>query len=81
MAGRLAPVIERVRAEPGANGTLERRAEEANVLASLAAVRADAGLGERVADGRLRLHGWLYDMATGRLRVHDDTSGTFRPTA
>jgi len=52
---------------------MERRA----VVASLDQLRTFPFIRNREADGRLRLHGWFYGIATGVLSIYDATTGTF----
>lgn len=52
---------------------MERRA----VVASLERLRTFPFVREREADGRLRLHGWFYGIATGILSIYDKASDRF----
>ena len=52
---------------------LEMRA----VIASLNQLRTFPFVREREADGRLRLHGWFYGIATGVLSIYDPKTDRF----
>ncbi|MEU7662853.1 carbonic anhydrase [Streptomyces lincolnensis] len=46
-----------------------------NVVNQLAAVRSYPSVRQRMRDGRLRLHGWYYEVDTGRVYELDDDGG------
>lgn len=46
-------------------------AVDKNVLLQLEHLRGYPIVAERIAEGRLRLHAWVYDLETGGVRVHD----------
>ncbi len=48
---------------------------EQNVRTQLQHLLTHPSVAARVAAGRLTLHGWVYDIATGGIRRHDETSG------
>ena len=52
---------------------------EQNVLTQLANLRTHPAVASRLAQGQLELHGWTYTIETGVVRVHDPSTGTFRP--
>ncbi|MGB3808489.1 MAG: carbonic anhydrase [Parvibaculum sp.] len=54
-----------------------RMMEMRAVVASLDMLRTFPFIREREADGRLRLHGWFYGIATGILSVYDPKSDRF----
>jgi carbonic anhydrase len=56
-----------------------QRAVEANVLVQLDHLRAHASVATAVKAGRLRLHGWVYHIATGEVTSYDDERREFRP--
>lgn len=56
---------------------LEMRA----VVASLDQLRTFPFIREREADGRLRLHGWFYGIATGVLSIYDPETDSFNDVA
>lgn len=74
------PVREAVRARYPDGGVTDeclRAAEEMNVLLALENLRAYANVQARLDEGSLRLHGWLFDIATGTLLRHDADTGRF----
>ena len=50
-----------------------------NVRAQLVNLRTHPSVAARLAKGTLRLHGWLYTIATGAVERLDETTGRFRP--
>jgi len=56
-----------------------QRAIEANVLVQLGHLRAHASVAEALDAGRLNLHGWSYDIASGEIRAYDETWQQFVP--
>ncbi|MET9494061.1 carbonic anhydrase [Streptomyces sp. NPDC006552] len=48
-----------------------------HVRAQLARLRAYPCVARRLADGRLRLHGWYYEVHTGSVRVHRPATDSF----
>ena len=50
-----------------------------NVLVQLDHLRRQACVAPRLADGRLQIHGWVYDLETGRVSAHDPRTGQFLP--
>ncbi len=50
---------------------------EQNVLVQLDNLRTHPSVAAALATGRLQLHGWVYDFATGGVTVHDQASGNF----
>jgi carbonic anhydrase len=59
-------------------GTVARRAEQAAVLASLRHLAGYPFIAERVADGRLALHGWYFHFGWGVLQAAAGPDGPFR---
>ena len=53
-----------------------RRLIEQNVLLQLTHLRTHPSVAARMAEGRLFLHGWLYDIANGQIGVLDEASRT-----
>jgi carbonic anhydrase len=49
-----------------------------NVRAQLTTLREYPAVQKRLAAGRLNLHGWFYEVETGRLQELDDVDGSFR---
>lgn len=54
-----------------------REMEKRAVIASLERLRTFPFVREREADGRLRLHGWFYGIASGVLSIYDKASDRF----
>ena len=52
---------------------------EANVLLQLDHLRTHPSVAGSLARGTLALHGWVYDIGTGTVRMHDSASGQFEP--
>jgi carbonic anhydrase len=56
-----------------------RLLEEATVMVSLGNLMGFPWIMERVRQRRLILHGWYFDLVSGRLLAHDRRSGRFLP--
>lgn len=54
-----------------------RMMEMRAVVSSLDQLRTFPFVREREAEGRLRLHGWFYGIATGVLSIYDPASDRF----
>ena len=54
-------------------------AAEENVLAQLENLADIPFVARRLADGRLRLSGWVFDIATGEVHVYDPLADEFLP--
>lgn len=52
-------------------------AVQGHVLAQLSRLRSYPCVEQRLADGRLRLRGWYYEVHTGAVREHRDDTDTF----
>lgn len=52
---------------------------EQNVILQLAHLRTHPTVAVRLAAGKLRLHGWVYDIRTGDVNAYDEEQGTFVP--
>ncbi|AJI95626.1 carbonic anhydrase 1 [Yersinia ruckeri] len=50
-----------------------------NVIAQLANIKTHPSVALACAQGRLRLHGWVYDIETGSIDVLDELTRTFSP--
>lgn len=50
-----------------------------NVIAQLANLRTHPSVALALAQGRVRLHGWVYDIASGGVDALDDKTGRFLP--
>ncbi len=73
----LEPAVRRTEGAALDDGARWRRAVEENVLEQLRNATTYPVVAARLADGRIALHGWVFDLATGRLRVFDGTAGAF----
>ena len=51
----------------------------ANVLVQLDNLRSHAYLQQALAEGRLQIHGWYYDILSGRIERYDHAAGKFLP--
>ena len=66
---------------PGSQAYLEA-VTKLNVVAQLANLRTYPEVAAQVHAGRLKLHGWYYDIATGGVETHDGSAeGQFVPLA
>src|SRR5262249_30759600 len=52
---------------------------EANVLLQLDHLRTHPSVAGRLARGTLAVHGWVYDIGTGAVRMHDPGVNRFEP--
>jgi carbonic anhydrase len=50
-----------------------------NVVAQIANLRAQPSVQHALAEGRLTVHGWYYDILTGRIEEYDETKKKFAP--
>lgn len=66
----LASVVERTRDVPEVDGQRWRRAVEENVLQQLINALEYPAVARAVDAGTLALHGWVFDLASGALRVY-----------
>ncbi|GGV27432.1 carbonic anhydrase [Kitasatospora herbaricolor] len=60
--------------DPTVAGPVQR-----HVLAQLDQLRGYPGIAGRLLDGRVRLHGWFYEVHTGLVLAHRADSGLFLP--
>jgi len=51
----------------------------ANVLVQLDNLKTHDYIRRAVAEGRLRLHGWYYDILSGIIEHYDESAGKFLP--
>lgn len=79
-AERAAAVVEETCADLGDAARLEAMIEE-NVVAQIANLLTHPCVAARVKSGRLDVHGWTFDIATGTFRVHDTAEDAFVPLA
>jgi len=52
---------------------------ERNVVLQLQHIKTHPSVAVRLAEGNLKLHGWIYDIKTGGVIAYDEASDTFRP--
>jgi carbonic anhydrase len=50
-----------------------------NVVAQFENLRAQPSVSRAVEEGRLTVHGWYYDILTGRIEQYDEETGRFLP--
>lgn len=55
------------------------QAVDANVLVQLDNLRAHPCVAKALAEGRVKLHGWVYDFVSGAVRAYDETWQQFAP--
>ena len=60
---------------------LARHAEQRSILKSLENLRANPWLQDLESSGKLTLHGWWFDIASGDLWIADQETGIFNPHA
>ncbi len=72
------PAAERARARvTGDTDALWNTAVEENVLDALENLITFDAVRERLDEGKLHLHGWIYDLAAGRVLVYDAENDAF----
>lgn len=52
-----------------------------NVVAQLLNLKAQPAVARAAAEGRLTVHGWYYDILSGRIEQYDEAMGRFLPWA
>jgi len=52
---------------------------ELNVVAQLRSLTAHPPVARALSRGRLRIHGWVYEIPTGEIHCLDPTTGSFQP--
>jgi carbonic anhydrase len=66
--------------DPEATGdSLLRALTEANILLQLQHLRTHPGVAAGIATGKVRLHGWIYNIGDGRVDAFDETARRFAP--
>jgi carbonic anhydrase len=50
---------------------------EANVLLQMNHLRTHPSVAGKVAQGTLTIHGWVYEIGTGTIRIYDDSANRF----
>ena len=56
-----------------------RRLTELNVLVQMEHLATHPAVRQALAEGRLALHGWVYEIETGEVRAYDPARGLFVP--
>jgi carbonic anhydrase len=77
-AERAAAVVHETAAKRSEAERLEIMIEE-NVVAQMANLGTHPCVAARLKSGRLEVHGWTFDIATGSFRVYDPAEGAFVP--
>ena len=54
-----------------------RHLTELNVLVQMEHLATHPAVQQALADGRLAIHGWVYEIETGEVRAHDSARGAF----
>ena len=62
-----------------AEGAKLEAAIEENVLVQFENLQTHPAVAEAVAQGKLKLHAWVYDIATGEVFAYDDEAEQFVP--
>lgn len=68
--------IAQARTEENRPPAMERLVEE-NVLLQLSHLRTHASVAGRLAKGAVTVHGWIYDVGTGSVRMYDEDRKSF----
>jgi len=71
-------VVEELLPEADEEARLQAMTEQ-NVLLQLQHLRTHPCVAARLAAGHLRLHGWVYCIASGQVLAHDPVGNCFRP--
>jgi carbonic anhydrase len=73
-----AKAIQRARRQRGEpEGDLLRIVTEQNVLLQMRHVHSHPSVAEAIARGKLRISGWVYDIAEGAVRINEDVGDRF----
>lgn len=73
-------VVEETSGDLSAEARLERLAKE-NVLLQIAHLKTHPYVAVRLATGKVQIHAWYYDIASGEVLAYDDTAAAFVPVA
>jgi carbonic anhydrase len=79
---RSEPALRQVPGEGAAGWDRERRLRaltERNVVLQMENARSHPAVARAAAEGRLRVHGWVYDIGSGTVSAYEEWSGEFRP--
>lgn len=72
------PALARSTAPTATDEKRLRELTEANVLTQMAHLATHPSVATRVRDGRLTLHGWLWDLPSGEVFAYDEQEHQFR---
>lgn len=61
--------------------TRHKALTQANVLVQMGNLNSHGYIQKALAEGRLRVHGWYYDILSGQIERYDDQAGKFVPLA
>ena len=61
----------------GEGPTLHSALTHANILVQLENLKTHAYIQRAIAEGRLRVHGWFYDILSGQIEQYDEGRGKF----
>ena len=75
-----AKLVNSARAHTSAEASLDGLVHE-NVVAQIANLRTHPSIALALAQNRLNLHGWVFDIETGQVDALDGTTGRFVPLA
>lgn len=75
--GHLMPAVEQARATDEHGAALVARAVEANVRAGMTNILTFPSVTQAVAEGRVTIHGWVYDITDAQLRIWQDDANAF----
>ncbi|WP_152225968.1 carbonic anhydrase [Pseudomonas sp. SCB32] len=75
-----ARVVNEARSHEGPHAKVEAMVRE-NVIAQLANIETHASVRLALEEGRVALHGWVYDIESDRIDAFDGSTGTFVPLA
>lgn len=56
-----------------------RHLTELNVLVQMEHLATHPAVQQALAEGRLAIHGWVYEIETGKVRAYDPAPGLFVP--
>ncbi len=78
---RLAVANVKSRSEGKSPAELQEMLTDENVILQLEHLKTHPAVAERLARGEMRLHGWVYHIKTGGVRVYDEIRRQFIPVA
>ncbi|MPR02385.1 carbonic anhydrase [Pseudomonas sp. MAFF 212408] len=63
----------------GSESEIMQKLSDENVIAQLQHLRTHPSVASRMAMGQLFVHGWMYDIATSKIKAYDVDRGRFMP--